>query len=69
MRRLLVVMAVGLGLAGCAPATVATLPAAGSGQAGAKELGFASWYGPEFAGRVTANGEVFDPGQLTAAPP
>lgn len=29
--------------------------------------GFASWYGPGFAGRRTASGEVFDPAQLTAA--
>ena len=29
--------------------------------------GMASWYGPGFAGRTTSNGEVFDPGQLTAA--
>ncbi len=29
--------------------------------------GRASWYGPGFAGRRTANGEVFDPSQLTAA--
>ncbi len=29
--------------------------------------GLASWYGPGFAGRRTANGEVFDPSQLTAA--
>ncbi len=27
----------------------------------------ASWYGPKFAGRRTANGEIFDPTQLTAA--
>lgn len=27
----------------------------------------ASWYGPGFAGRRTASGEVFDPGALTAA--
>lgn len=27
----------------------------------------ASWYGPNFVGRPTANGETFDPGQLTAA--
>lgn len=31
------------------------------------ERGEASWYGPGFAGRLTANGEVFDPSQLTAA--
>lgn len=29
--------------------------------------GNASWYGPKFAGRKTANGEIFDPSQLTAA--
>ena len=29
--------------------------------------GMASWYGDEFAGRPTANGEVFDPKQFTAA--
>ena len=32
-----------------------------------EELGIASWYGPGFAGRRTANGEIFDPSQLTAA--
>lgn len=29
--------------------------------------GIASWYGEEFSGRTTANGEIFDPTQLTAA--
>ena len=29
--------------------------------------GHASYYGRRFAGRLTANGETFDPGQLTAA--
>src|SRR5215210_1668412 len=29
--------------------------------------GLASWYGEEFAGRTTANGEIFDPMQYTAA--
>lgn len=29
--------------------------------------GLASWYGEEFAGRTTANGEIFDPSLLTAA--
>jgi rare lipoprotein A len=29
--------------------------------------GLASWYGDEFAGRPTANGEIFDPRQMTAA--
>lgn len=32
-------------------------------------IGFASWYGPGFHGRLTANGEVFDENRLTAAHP
>lgn len=32
-----------------------------------KTIGMASWYGEEFAGRTTANGEIFDPMRLTAA--
>ena len=31
--------------------------------------GIASWYGPEFRGRRTANGERFNPKALTAAHP
>jgi len=31
------------------------------------EEGQASWYGPEFAGRKTSNGEIYDPKLLTAA--
>lgn len=31
------------------------------------ETGIASWYGPGFHGRYTANGEVYDSTQLTAA--
>lgn len=31
------------------------------------ETGIASWYGPNFHGKPTANGEVFDQEQLTAA--
>jgi rare lipoprotein A len=34
-----------------------------------EETGIASWYGPGFHGRETANGEVFDQEQLTAAHP
>lgn len=30
-------------------------------------IGVASWYGQEFAGRSTANGDIFDPRALTAA--
>lgn len=36
---------------------------------GWSERGEASWYGPAFAGRPTANGEIFDPSALTAAHP
>jgi rare lipoprotein A len=32
-----------------------------------KPEGVASWYGAEFAGRPTANGEIYDPSQMTAA--
>lgn len=31
------------------------------------ETGLASWYGPGFEGRQTANGEIFDSSELTAA--
>ena len=34
-----------------------------------REDGLASWYGNDFHGRLTANGEVFDMGALTAAHP
>lgn len=45
-------------------------PAPETGPAPAGEdlgSGLASWYGPKFAGRRTASGERFDPGELTAA--
>ena len=31
------------------------------------ETGIGSWYGAEFAGKLTANGEIFDPELVTAA--
>jgi rare lipoprotein A len=34
-----------------------------------KEVGVASWYGPGFHGKETANGETFDQKELTAAHP
>ena len=34
-----------------------------------REEGFASWYGDDFHGRLTANGEVFDMASLSAAHP
>jgi len=33
------------------------------------KTGIASWYGPNFHGRLTANGEIFDQNRLTAAHP
>jgi rare lipoprotein A len=35
----------------------------------AKQCGQASWYGPGFYGRATANGETYRPGTMTAAHP
>ncbi len=70
-----------LALAACAPSTrvsalpsvrdegaaAAVAPGASRVMPGLTEVGMASWYGPGFAGRTTANGEVFDPSLLTAA--
>lgn len=50
-----------LPLAGCASERYAR-PSPGINQ-----RGIASWYGPKFHGRLTANGEVYDMHQLTAA--
>lgn len=57
------------GVAGLAPTTMATAQATPARVAdpAAIEEGFASWYGPGFAGRLTASGEIFDPNELTAA--
>src|SRR5690606_20503816 len=41
--------------------------AAGSRPTVVSQSGLASWYGPGFAGNHTANGEIFDPSELTAA--
>ena len=32
-----------------------------------EEIGEASWYGPDFHGKLTANGEIYDMNSLTAA--
>ena len=42
-------------------------PAEPAGTRGSRLEGVASFYGPGLAGHLTANGERFDPGQLTAA--
>ena len=59
-------------LAACVPAAgVSGMAGAASAQAAPAGTtlaeGMASWYGPGFAGRLTASGEVFDPNELTAA--
>jgi rare lipoprotein A len=57
-----------LGLAALWLAACATTKPAPPAPGEVVELsGLASWYGDEFAGRPTANGEIFDPKQLTAA--
>jgi len=38
-------------------------------QPGLKQTGLASWYGPNFHGRLTANGEIYDQYSLSAAHP
>ncbi|HUW41933.1 MAG TPA: septal ring lytic transglycosylase RlpA family protein [Rectinemataceae bacterium] len=50
---------------GGAPPTAPTAPAAPADSGSFS--GTASWYGPEFAGRVTSSGEIYDPNKLTAA--
>ncbi len=59
-------------LASCAPAITQlprtqAAPGVSARALGLPVEGIASWYGPGFAGRRTANGEIFDPTQLTAA--
>jgi rare lipoprotein A len=36
-------------------------------QVGTEQVGTASWYGPKFHGKKTANGEIFNQNNLTAA--
>lgn len=66
-------LGVGLLASGCAPVARAEggeqfrAAAAPTTVTGFRQAGLASWYGPGFAGRRTANGEIFDPSQLTAA--
>lgn len=74
---LLWLLGVGLLASGCAPMVAnaqggeqtraAAAAAAPTTVTSFRQAGLASWYGPGFAGRRTANGEIFDPSQLTAA--
>ncbi|MDR2070550.1 MAG: septal ring lytic transglycosylase RlpA family protein [Treponema sp.] len=64
MKRNVVLFLIGLGLVGICGAQ------APNSQFGIfSQEGIASWYGAEFGGRPTASGEIFAPGQLTAAHP
>src|SRR5438309_4149446 len=54
-------------LAGCAP--MRTSPPAPPPVIDGVQLGVASWYGPGFHGNRTANGEIYDQYELTAAHP
>jgi rare lipoprotein A len=71
--RPLALAAAGLVLLGACAPTRTTAPsgapveAAPAAIAATSFVGGASWYGPGFAGRRTASGEVFDPSDLTAA--
>ena len=57
-----------IGLAGCAKNTSAHAPATVKpARIGEMETGIASWYGPPYHGRRSANGEIFDMEKLTAA--
>jgi rare lipoprotein A len=56
VRRLAVVIAAGLLAASCATQRPEVI-----------QTGIASWYGPGFHGKTTANGETFDMNRLTAA--
>ncbi|MDR3336584.1 MAG: septal ring lytic transglycosylase RlpA family protein [Treponema sp.] len=64
MKRIIVFLLIGFGLAGICGAQTESV------EYGIfRQEGIASWYGKEFAGRPTASGEIFNPGQLTAAHP
>ena len=55
-------------LSGCAKKTSAHAPASVKpARIGETETGIASWYGPPYQGRHSANGEIFDTEKLTAA--
>ena len=60
-----------LNFSACSQRRAATLPAVEKPmktvRAGYSEKGFASWYGPNYNGKHTSNGEIYDMNQLTAA--
>lgn len=62
MKRAILILLVGTALLGGCVSSRPPKPVVGG-----EMKGLASWYGQEFAGRTTANGEIFDPMLLTAA--
>jgi rare lipoprotein A len=55
-------------LSGCAKKTSTRVPPpVKPARIGETETGIASWYGPPYQGRHSANGEIFDTEKLTAA--
>ena len=55
-------------LSGCARKTSAHVPApVKPARIGETQTGIASWYGPPYNGRKSANGEIYDMEKLTAA--
>jgi len=52
---------------GCAPKRVAYPPYTPGKEFRYRETGLASWYGEDFHGRETANGEIYDMDAMTAA--
>lgn len=83
MKKLLIATFLSLALSACQPASQPTIPGVKIGKpyaVGGKmyypshdvsydEVGMASWYGPGFHGKQTANGERFDQDAITAAHP
>jgi rare lipoprotein A len=62
-----VAAAIGLAMLGTGCGLFRTAPKPLSPVPGASQIGVASWYGPGFHGRRTANGEEYDQYALTAA--
>jgi rare lipoprotein A len=65
MKRIVITIAIGLGIAALSAAQTQQSAESNS----FRQEGIASWYGPEFDGRPTASGEIFNSTLLTAAHP
>lgn len=72
LRKLIFIVGLSVYLVSCGTTRRGSAPAAESrnistNDAREIETGMASWYGPQFNGKLTANGEVYDMDGLTAA--